>query len=291
MRVTKKARLGQNFLADRQAAEKIVAALGDVSRSLVVEIGPGHGALTDILLRQAGQVLAIELDSVLAAELRRKSADAANLQVLEADVLAVDFRTVLSGLLDRTSHPPARARLLGNLPYYITSPILLRICEFHEMFDQAVLMVQREVAVRIAAAPGSRDYGLLSATTQLYARVEMLFTLPPSAFVPRPEVYSSVLRLRIAPRFDELDVQAGDFLPFLRLAFAMKRKTLVNNLKQGYGEEEIRAALRQASLRPDVRAEAIPLEAMAAVFRTLRDGGTEAGKINASKIDDGQSRL
>src|SRR5690349_9129455 len=164
---TKKARLGQNFLADGKAAEKIVAALGDISQSLVVEIGPGRGALTDILVQKAGRVIVIELDRMLATQMRMKYGRDAKIEVLEGDVLAIDFRTVLhrtiGPLNDLRPLKPERARLLGNLPYYITSDILLHLFEFHDQFDLLVIMVQREVADRIAAKPGSRDYGLLSA--------------------------------------------------------------------------------------------------------------------------------
>ena len=269
----KKARLGQNFLADGKAAEKIVAALGDVSQSLVVEIGPGRGALTDILVQKAGRIIVIELDRMLATQMRVKYARDPKVEVLEGDVLAIDFRTVLHRTIgplgDLRPLKPERARLLGNLPYYITSDILLHLFEFHDQFDLLVIMVQREVADRIAAQPGSRDYGLLSATAQLYTQVENLFTLPPGAFVPPPKVHSSVLCMRVAPRFEELGVQPKEFIEFLKLAFGIKRKTLVNNLKKSYGEEQIKAALKDAGVRADVRAEALSLEKSAAVFRSL----------------------
>ncbi|HEY6969048.1 MAG TPA: 16S rRNA (adenine(1518)-N(6)/adenine(1519)-N(6))-dimethyltransferase RsmA, partial [Candidatus Angelobacter sp.] len=211
LRSPKKPKLGQNFLTDRKAAERIVDALGDVSQSLVVEIGPGRGALTDLLVEKAGRVIAIELDRMLATQLRMKYARDSKLEVLEGDVLAIDFRTVLHRTIgplgDLRPEKPERARLLGNLPYYITSDILLHLFEFHDQFETLVIMVQREVADRIAAKPGSRDYGLLSATAQLYAQVENLFTLSPRAFSPPPKVHSTVLRLRIAPRFDSLGVK------------------------------------------------------------------------------------
>lgn len=273
MRSEKKARLGQNFLADGKAAEKIVDALGDISQSLVVEIGPGRGALTDVLVPKAGRVIAIEFDRMLATQLRIKYSRNPKVEVLEGDVLAIDFRTVLHRTIgplgDLRPEKPERAHLLGNLPYYITSDILLHLFDFHDQFDLMVIMVQREVAERIAAKPGSRDYGLLSATAQLYTKVENLFTLPPGAFVPPPKVQSSALRLRIAPRFDELGVAPQEFIEFLKLAFAMKRKTLINNLKKRYSEERIRAALKQVGVRADVRAEALPLEKSAMVFREL----------------------
>lgn len=283
----KKPKLGQNFLVDRSAAEKIVAALGDVSQSLVVEIGPGRGALTDILAGKAGRLIVIELDRMLATQMRMKYGRDSTVEVLEGDVLAIDFRTVLHRTIgplgDLRPEKPERARLLGNLPYYITSDILLHLFEFHDQFDLLVIMVQREVADRIAAKPGSRDYGLLSATAQLYTRVENLFTLPPGAFAPPPKVHSSVLRMQIAPRFQELGVEAIGFIEFLKLAFAMKRKTLVNNLKKRYREKEIKAALQSAGVRADVRAEALTLEKSAAVFRSLTTKGTVAADLRRSK--------
>ena len=274
-----KAKLGQNFLVDRSAAERIVAALGDVSQSLVVEIGPGRGALTDILAGKAGRLIVIELDRMLATQMRMKYGRESKVEVLEGDVLAIDFRTVLHRTIgplgDLRPEKPERARLLGNLPYYITSDILLHLFEFHDQFDLLVIMVQREVADRIAANPGSRDYGLLSATAQLYTRVENLFTLPPGAFAPPPKVHSSVLRMQIAPRFQELGVEANEFIEFLKLEFAMKRKTLVNNLKKRYREKEIKAALQDAGVRADVRAEALTLEKSAAIFKSLTTKATK----------------
>jgi 16S rRNA (adenine1518-N6/adenine1519-N6)-dimethyltransferase len=273
----RKAPLGQNFLDDPSAAEKIVDALGDVSQTVAVEIGPGKGALTQILARRAGRLIAIELDRMLATQLRFNYSRQPHVEIIEADVLKLDFRTVLNRTIgplnDLRPLKPARARVVGNLPYYITSDILLRLFEFHDQFDVIVIMVQREVADRIAAKPGSRDYGLLSATAQLYAGVENLFTLPPGAFTPPPKVHSSVLRLTVAPKFAELQVQPAEFIAFLKTAFAMKRKTLMNNLREKYGEEKVRAALKEAGIRPDIRAEALPLERSAEVFRRLNGVG------------------
>jgi 16S rRNA (adenine1518-N6/adenine1519-N6)-dimethyltransferase len=271
---TKKPRLGQNFLADRHAAAKIVDALGDISDRLVVEIGPGKGALTEILAQRAGRLIAIELDRMLATELRYNFTRQPNIEVLEGDVLKIDFTTVLNRTIgplnDLRPVKPSRAHVVGNLPYYITSDILLHLFDFHEHFDLIVIMLQREVADRIAAEPGSRDYGLLSATAQLYCKVEKLFTLPPGAFAPPPKVHSTVLRLTVAPRFQELAIAAADFIPFLKDAFAMKRKTLVNNLKENYPQANIKSALASAGLRADVRAEAVGLEKMAQIFRDLK---------------------
>ena len=270
----RKPKLGQHFLIDRQAARRIVEALGDISNRTVIEIGPGRGVLTDLLLPRAKRVIGIELDRVLAAQLRMRYATRQNVEVLESDFVTAEFPSMVGRkpgpLHDLRPTQPEMVDVVGNLPYYITSDIVLRILELHQNIERAVIMVQREVADRIAAEPGGRDYGLLSATTQLFARVENLFTLPPSAFSPPPQVHSSVLRLTMAPRLQELDVQEGPFIALLKLAFAQKRKTLLNNLRGEYPEAAVRAALKAAGLRADVRAEAVPLARMAAVFRALQ---------------------
>ena len=271
----RKPKLGQNFLVDAGAAQRIVEALGDISNRTVIEIGPGRGVLTHLLITRAKRVIGIELDRVLAAQLRMKYATRPNLEVLESDFVTAEFPSMVGRrpgpLHDLRPTQPETVDIVGNLPYYITSDIVLRILELHNHIERAVIMVQREVADRIAAHPGNRDYGLLSATTQLFARVEKLFTLPPGAFSPPPQVHSSVLRLTMAPRLEELQVEEAPFLAFLRLAFAQKRKTLANNLRPQFKLEAIRAALKKAGLRADVRAEAISLEKTAAIFRALQE--------------------
>src|SRR5271157_1428993 len=164
---------------------------------------------------------------------------------------------------------PEPVKVVGNLPYYITSDILLRLFEFSKYFESIVIMVQREVADRIAAEPGGSDYGVLSATAQLFARVENLFTLPPAAFTPPPKVHSSVLRLTIEPRQEELGVAGDGFIDFLRLSFGQKRKTLWNNLKSRFADAELKRALAEARVKPTVRAETLSLEESAAVYRAL----------------------
>lgn len=269
----RKPKLGQNFLVDESAAQRIVEALGDVSDRTVIEIGPGRGVLTGILLRRARRVIGIELDRVLAAQLRMNNATRPNLEVLESDFLTAEFPSILGRrpgpLHDLRPTQPETVDVIGNIPYYITSDIVLRILELHQNIERAVIMVQKEVADRIAASPGTRDYGLLSATTQLFARVDKLFTLPPGAFSPPPQVHSAVLRLTMAPRLEELGVDEGPFIAFLKHAFAQKRKTLLNNLRGQFDDAAIRAALKSAGLRADVRAEAMSLEKTAAVFRAL----------------------
>ena len=269
-----KPKLGQHFLAAQDQALRIVEALGDVSQSTVLEIGPGQGMLTTLLAKRARRLIAVELDRVLAAQLRMKFGMSRNVEIIEGDVLTIDFDS-LFGPKPGLSRPgidlkPQPVKVVGNLPYYITSDILLRLFSFSKYFDSIVIMVQREVAARIAAKPGRSDYGMLSATAQLYARVENLFTLPPSAFVPPPKVHSSVLRLTVEPQQEKLGVAGDGFIDFLRLSFGQKRKTLWNNLKSEYDEAELKRALAAASVKPTARAETLSLEQSASVFRALR---------------------
>jgi len=269
----KRPKLGQHFLADQHAAQRIVDALGQLSEKTVIEIGPGRGVLTAMLAERARRLIAIELDRVLAAQLRMSLVRFENVEIIEGDILSIDFSTVL-GPRPGMNHPgivhvPEKTRLVGNLPYFITSDILLRLFQYHPYFETIVIMVQEEVADRIAAKPGVRDYGLLSATVQLYARVEKLFSLPPGAFNPPPKVHSAVLRLTINPQMDRLRVPEEEFIAFLKLSFGQKRKTLANNLKSRFDSRLLSAALKKAGLQPGVRAEAVSLEKMAAVFRSL----------------------
>ena len=212
----------------------------------MLEIGPGRGALTSLLARRARRLIAIEIDRVLAAQLRMNFSQEPNVEIIEGDVLAIDFHTLFGPKPGSTrpgmNHEPVPARVVGNVPYFITSDILLRLFEFRQYFETIVLMVQREVAERLAAAPGRSEYGLLSATAQLYARVEELFTLPPAAFSPPPKVESTVVRLRIAPKLESLEVPETEFINFLKLSFGQKRKTLSNNLKAEYAPKVLRAA-------------------------------------------------
>ena len=274
----RKPKLGQHFLADESAALRIVDALGDVSDATVLEIGPGRGAITDLLARTSRRLIAVELDRVLSAQLRMKFSMQPNVEIIEGDILTIELDTVFGAkpgsLRTGLNFAPEPARVVGNLPYYITSDILLRLLEYHRYFSTIVLMVQKEVADRLAASPGSRDYGLLSATAQLYGRVEQLFTLPPAAFSPPPRVHSSVVRITIKPRLKSLRVSETEFIAFLKLCFWQKRKTLWNNLKTRYDKDVLRAALAKSGVKPAIRAEALPLEKTAALFRTLSDGGS-----------------
>jgi 16S rRNA (adenine1518-N6/adenine1519-N6)-dimethyltransferase len=262
----RKPKLGQNFLVDDSARTAIADALGDIRNRTVIEIGPGHGAITSILTTRCRRLIALELDPTLVTELQLHFRHAFNVEVVHADILKTDLASLVP--------PTETVDIVGNLPYYITSEILLHLVAHYAAIDRAVLMVQREVAERLAASPGTSDYGVLSATMQLYGSVELLFTLSPSAFAPPPEVYSSVLRFHVRPRFDELGVAPesiqSQFIPFIRASFAQKRKTWANNLRNaGYHAGAIAAALAEAGLNANVRAEAVDLPGMATVFRAL----------------------
>jgi 16S rRNA (adenine1518-N6/adenine1519-N6)-dimethyltransferase len=269
----KKPKLGQHFLDDGSAALRIVQGLGDALQSTVLEIGPGRGVLTSLLVRRVRRLIAIETDRVLAAQLRMKFSLTPNIEIIEGDILAVDFNT-LFGPKPGSTRPgmenvPEKVRVIGNLPYFITSDILLRLFENHRYFESMVLMVQKEVADRLAARPGSSDYGLLSATTQLYAKVEKLFTLDPDSFSPPPKVYSTVLRLTLSPQLEKLRVNEAAFIQFLKISFAQKRKTLWNNLKSRYASQDLKKAMAKSKIGEAVRAEALSLQQSASLFRAL----------------------
>jgi 16S rRNA (adenine1518-N6/adenine1519-N6)-dimethyltransferase len=264
--MTPKPKLGQNFLRDQQAIHRIVAALGDISASTVVEIGPGKGAITESLAARAKHLIAIELDRELAWNLQERFSPEKNIHnvtVTRQDVLAFDF--------EKAAKDAGQPLLVvGNLPYYITSPILLRLAANAASLDRATLMVQREVADRVTAQPGSRDYGLLTVTLQLYGSTEPLFTLPPEAFVPPPEVHSTVFRWNFKPRFQELGIGEAAFILFLKQSFAQKRKTLSNNLRAaGKPAERVAEAFVATGISPQIRAEALSLDNLASIWKAL----------------------
>ncbi|MFC5864006.1 16S rRNA (adenine(1518)-N(6)/adenine(1519)-N(6))-dimethyltransferase RsmA [Acidicapsa dinghuensis] len=264
--MTAKSRLGQNFLRDQAAVQQIIRAASPLEGRTVVEIGPGAGAITEGLAASATKLVALEFDPRLVVELQerfRGQIAEGRVEVVHQDVLEFDF----SALAQKAGQ---RLVVVGNLPYYITSPILLHLAEHAEALEAAVLMVQREVADRVTAEPGSRDYGLLTVTMQLYGSTEPLFTLPPGAFVPPPQVHSTVFRWRFAPRFVELEVDKGSFIGFLKQVFAQKRKTLANNLRAaGYATGDAAATMERAGIKAMARAEELRLETLASLFREI----------------------
>ena len=239
-------RLGQHFLVKGSILERIAAAACPDHVELILEIGPGRGALTEKLLHRASRVIAIELDPALVEHLRRRFDS--RLEVIHQDVLAADF----------TRWPGAP--IVGNLPYYITSPILEKAVR--SGFPRAVFLMQKEVAERLTAAPGSRDYGFLTVQTAVFARARMLFEVKPSAFQPPPKVDSAVVLLE--PRPPAVSDPA-EFVRFAGACFRQKRKTLRNNLAGLYGKDAI-DALPEAGLR----AEQLPFEQLVDLHERLR---------------------
>src|SRR5580698_9990616 len=215
-------RLGQHFLVRQSILERIAEAACPEMAKTVVEIGPGRGALTSHLLSRAERVIAIEIDPVLVQYLRAEFRDEPRLTLVETDVLKADLAQW------------GTVTVAGNLPYYITSPILQKTLTLGEQLIRAVFLVQKEVAERLTANPGSRDYGYLSVQTQLLSAPELLFTVPAGAFRPPPKVDSAVVRLtpRLEPEFPAIERNA--FLNFVGLCFRHKRKTIRNNLSQNY---------------------------------------------------------
>jgi 16S rRNA (adenine1518-N6/adenine1519-N6)-dimethyltransferase len=260
-------RLGQHFLSRLSIADRIAQAVcGDARRdveekdALVLEIGPGKGALTAPLLERASKVVAVEVDPYFVHYLRQKFAGpiaAGRLELIEGDILKTDLAAY------------GRPAIAGNLPYYITSPILQKIFSLEgcrqNMWSRAVFLVQAEVAARLAAAPGSRDYGYLSVLTQIGSRPEILFEVPRIAFRPPPKVDSAVVVLE--PRDAAAEFRLPDKSRFLRFAaacFRHKRKTLRNNLAPIYGRERV-DAIEEGRLR----AEQLSLAELAGLYRKL----------------------
>lgn len=232
---------GQHFLHDRHILERIARSLPLSPDRKVIEIGPGEGALTDFLLASGAAVTAIEIDLALVEHLRVKfpaSIDSAQLEIIPSDVLSVDLGSVIR---ERSNGP---ALVAGNLPYYITSPILRKIFDAAEYVEQAVLLMQREVADRVVAQKDSRDYGFLSVLCHLYAEPKYLFTVSPGAFRPPPKVTSAVVRLTM--RKDRSVDPA--FLEFLKACFSQPRKKLLNNLSAKYDRADL-ARYEESQLR------------------------------------------
>lgn len=246
--------------------QRILRSLRVQPADAVLEIGAGPGTMTELLAAQAAKVWAVEVDPKLAAGLREKFADSPHVEVVQADILAVSIPS-LSRVAGRD-----RIRVFGNLPYYITSPCLLHLFEFHSWITDIVVMVQQEVAERIVAAPGSEAYGLFSVTCQYYAEPQILFSIPPQAFRPVPQVYSALVRMRVAPQKEELGIEdERAFWQLVRAAFAQKRKTLVNNWKSRCDPERLRRAMAALHIDPRARAETLSLAQFAALIRTLDD--------------------
>jgi 16S rRNA (adenine1518-N6/adenine1519-N6)-dimethyltransferase len=268
---THRPKLGQHFLTSAVFRRRIADALPVRSDDLVIEIGAGRGAMTGLVVERAARVVAVELDSRLAEQFRKEFAGREGIEILQADILKLDLAELCR------SHGVERAFVFGNLPYYITSPILHHLLESAGHVRAMAFVVQREVALRITAGPGSRAYGYLSVLAQCDSRPKIAFSIPPGAFSPPPAVHSALVTFEMT---GALDQQAGTskswnelrrrkFLDFVKLSFARKRKKLTNNLSVTYPGDTVRDALRSLGLGDSVRAEELPVADLWRVYEAL----------------------
>ena len=246
-----KKHFGQNFLCDTHVLSKILAAAELEGDDFVIEVGPGLGVLTTELAKAARQVVAIEIDHQMAEILQANMPK--NVCIVREDVLKVNWDDIF-----RTEK---KAKVIANLPYYITSPIIFGMLEKGLPITSLVVMVQKEVADRLLARPGTKAYGLPSLSLAFYGRAELVANVPPHCFFPRPDVHSAVVKINVSPK---TDVNATKFFPLIRAAFANRRKTFVNNLANSdaldLDKEQAAALLKKAELRPDVRGEALDFD-------------------------------
>jgi 16S rRNA (adenine1518-N6/adenine1519-N6)-dimethyltransferase len=240
---------GQNFLVDRNYISKIISALNPQKGETIIEIGAGRGALTEILIESGANVIAIELERDMIAVLRERFTDKDNFKLIESDALTVDFLAL------STQHSALSTKLVANLPYYISTAILQTLIEQRNCFSELILMFQREVVERITARVGNSERGFLTVMTEAYLTTEKLFNVPPTAFLPAPKVWSSVVRL--LPK----DEKIGDinlFREIVSAGFVQKRKTIFNNLKNIFGDLE--KVLQQCRIDSKRRAETLTIE-------------------------------
>ena len=264
--ISARKKYGQNFLTDESVLEKIVEAAGVGADDHVIEIGPGPGALTERLAERAGKVTAIEIDSQMIPALEEVLKDYDNVQVICADVMKTDMHPVAD------MYPDKNLKVVANLPYYITTPIVTGLLESGIKYKSLTVMVQTEVALRMKTGPGSKDYGALSLAVQYYSRPEIITEVPPEAFIPSPNVSSTVIRLDL---YDEPPVRAEDealLFSIIKASFMQRRKTLSNALKNNpdtrIDPEKTISALKKMGLDPMIRGEALTLEQFA-VFSDL----------------------
>jgi 16S rRNA (adenine1518-N6/adenine1519-N6)-dimethyltransferase len=264
MPIPRRPKLGQHFLADPHCRSRIVNSLGLRAGDLVVEIGPGHGAMTPLLAAQARAVVAVEVDRDLARELEGKFRQDPKIEIVHADILATDLTAI------RRRFCAERCFVFGNLPYYITSPIIHHLLEFAGDIRAMGLLVQREVANRLAARPGTRDYGYLTVLTRLYASPQVVFQVPPGAFSPPPKVHSALVYLGVHPIDARIGVaQTEKFQTHLKQCFSHKRKKLLNCLAEVYPRQRVERELERLALPLSVRAEELSLEEFIALYACL----------------------
>jgi 16S rRNA (adenine1518-N6/adenine1519-N6)-dimethyltransferase len=262
----KRRALGQHFLRDDGVAQRIIALVRPTRADLVLEIGPGKGALTAALASACGRLLALEVDSALAASLQTRFGHLAHVEILTVDARAFDY----ARLRDRRPDASGRMLVVGNLPYSVAKAILLRLVEAGRAVDEMALMLQREVAERVAALPGGRTYGSLSVFTQIACDVELAFAVPPGAFSPPPQVDSAVVHLRVRSGPPVPIADPRRFGLVVRAAFGQRRKSLANALAAGLGlpVERSRELIAAAGIDPIRRAETLSLADFARLAAT-----------------------
>ena len=261
-------RFGQNFLIDTHVLEKIIAASQITKEDFVLEIGPGIGTMTQYLAEYAREVAAVEIDNTLIPILKDTLKDWDNVTVINDDILKVDIRKLA---LEKNGGKPIK--VVANLPYYITTPIIMGLFENQVPIDSITIMVQKEVADRMQVGPGTKDYGALSLAVQYYAKPEIVANVPPNCFMPRPKVGSAVIRLE---RYEKPPVEVSDeklMFRIIRASFNQRRKTLVNGLKNSqelsYSREEIEEVLNECGIPLNIRGEALTLTEFASLANSF----------------------
>ncbi len=281
--ISAKKRYGQNFLIDPRVLKRIIEGAGITKADTVLEIGPGIGTMTQALCEAAGQVIAVEIDRDMIPLLEENLAGYGNYEIINEDILKVDLKALAERLSGQAENAPGTAdhaaargkfKVVANLPYYITTPIIMGLLEQDLPLDSITVMVQKEVAERMQAQPGTKDYGALTLAVQYYTKAEIIANVPANCFIPRPNVDSAVIRLSL---HEERPVQPADeakMFRVIRASFAQRRKTLVNGLKndpslqaEGIDRARAEAALKEMGLDPNVRGERLSL----AEFARLSD--------------------
>ncbi|ABR46377.1 dimethyladenosine transferase [Alkaliphilus metalliredigens QYMF] len=259
--------LGQNFLIDQNILEDIVDGADIQPDDCVIEIGPGIGTLTQFIAEKAHKVVAIEIDRNLIPILKHTLADYQNVEVINQDVLKVDLHQLIA---DKFEGKPVK--VIANLPYYVTTPIVMRFLEEKVPVDSLVIMIQKEVAVRMQAGPGTKDYGALSIAVQYYCNPEILLKVPPSVFIPQPKVESIVIKLQVYPE-PKVKVERDDLMfALVKDAFGKRRKTLLNALSSGLlqlSKEIVRESLEAANIDENRRGETLTIEEYATLTKEV----------------------
>ncbi len=265
MRPSKK--LGQNFLINGTIPRKIIDCARLVREDSVLEIGAGHGELTGLIAKKAGKVIAVEIDKKLCRLLNKRFSELGNVEIVEGDILKLDMRELTSG---------RRTKVIGNLPYYITTPILMKLLHEKDLFSRLIIMVQKEVADRMAASPGNKSYGALSVAVCYHAKVEETIPVSKHCFYPKPEVDSCVISMSIREKPPVTVSDEESFSSFIKGIFGGRRKMLYNAISQAVSidRREGEKMLLEMGIDPRVRPENISLNEFAQIYEELREKGT-----------------